>query len=110
MNKLITNILLTPTPSATGTIGTVVEHEVIFFGLPPIAVRSNPGHPTVLKFGRTTLLILVGSTASLFWIIWTLVLESFTFGTITLEVDTFTRAGRLVLAPVFPVDWLMWYQ
>ena len=72
MNRLITNNLLAPTPSVTGTIGTVVEHEVIFFGLPPIAVRSDPGHPTVLKLGGTTFLVLVGCTFLGFWICRTL--------------------------------------
>ena len=99
MNKLITNTLLAPTPSATGTIGTVVKHEVILLLLPPISIGTNPGHPAVFKSCRTTLLILVGCTAPLLWIIWTLVLESFTFCTIALEVDTFTRTIGTVLAP-----------
>ena len=72
MNRLITNILLAPTPSATGTIGTIVEHEVILFGLPPIAVRSDPGHPTVLKLGGTTFFVLLGCTFLGCWICRTL--------------------------------------
>ena len=84
MNRLITNNLLAPTPSATGTIWTVVEHEVIFFGLPPIAVRSDPGHPTVLKLGGTTFLVLVGCTFLGFWIRRALDTETLTLVAITL--------------------------
>ena len=84
MNRLITNNLLAPTPSAAGTIGTVVEHEVIFFGLPPIAVRSDPGHPTVLKLGGTTFLVLVGCTFLGFWISRRLDTETLTLVAITL--------------------------
>ena len=84
MNRLITNNLLAPTPSATGTIGTVVKHEVIFFGLPPIAVRSDPGHPTVLKLSGTTFLVLVGCTFLGFWICRTLDAERLTLVAIAL--------------------------
>ena len=99
MNKLITNTLIAPTSSATGTIGTVVEHEVIFLGFQPISIGANPGHPMVLKSCRPTLLILVGCTTLQFRIIWTLVLKGLTFCTIALEIDTFTRAIQPVLAP-----------
>ena len=84
MNILITNNLLAPTPSATGTIGAVVEHEVILFGFPPVTVRSNAGHPTVLKFSGTTFLILVGCTFLGFWIRRTFDTETLTLVAITL--------------------------
>ena len=84
MNRLITNNLLAPTPSATGTIGTVVERVVVLLLLPPLAVRSNPGHPTVLKLGGTTFFVLVGCTFLGFWICRTLDAERLTLVAIAL--------------------------
>ena len=84
MNRLITNILLAPTPSATGAIGSIVKHEVIFLGFPPVSIGANPGHPTVFKFCRPTFLILVGCTLLGFWISRTLDTETLTLVAITL--------------------------
>ena len=84
MNRLITNIVLAPTPSTAGTIGTVVEHEVVFFGLPPISIRANPGHPTVFKLGGTTFFILVGCTFLVIWVRGTLDAETLTLVAIAL--------------------------
>ena len=99
MNKLITNTLLAPTPSATGTIGTVVEHVVILFGFPPVTIRSNPGHPTVFKFGRTTLLILVGCTALLILVFRALDAKSLTLVAIALQVNAFAWTIGTILSP-----------
>ena len=99
MNRLITNILLAPTPSAAGTIGSVVEHEVIVFGLPPIAIRSNPGHPTVFKLGGATFLVMVGCTFLGVWVGRTFDTETLTLVAITLQIDSFTWTIGPVLSP-----------
>ena len=84
MNNLITNNLFASTPSVSGTIGTVVEHVVVLFGLPPVSIGANPGHPTVLKLGRTALLIVVGCTLLGFRIFRTLDAERLTLVAIAL--------------------------
>ena len=94
MNKLITNTLLAPTPSATGTIGAVVEHEVIILGLPPLPVRSNPMHPAIIHCFLTTLLIMVSGSTLRFRVRWTLLFEFITLGTVTLQVNTLARTMR----------------
>ena len=99
MNKLITNTLLAPTPSATGTIGAVVEHEVIFFGFPPLSIRSNPSHPAMIQCPRSTFFIILGGTFLRIWIGRTLIAESLTLVTVALQVDAFTWAIGTVLSP-----------
>ena len=101
MNKLITNTLLAPTPSATGTIGAVVEHEVIFFGFPPVAVRSNPGHPAMIQRLRATFFVIVGCTFLRFRVSRTLVAEGLTLVAIAFQVDAFTWAVGTILSPSF---------
>ena len=103
MNKLITNILLAPTPSATGTIGAVVEDEVILLGLPPLSIRSNPSHPAIIHCFRATLFIMVGGTALGFSVRWTLLLKLITTGAIALQVDSLTRTIQTILPPLASV-------